>query len=103
MFAGPSVQIKLHLPSIVLLNEFQTPQELWNPVSEAVLGKFHGCGGRIKRNCLPDRTSFHRYGARQIIIIFNTGIVYIGDFFLNISITPSNGSFVIIRKEKRST
>ena len=32
--------------------DFKAPRELWNPLSKAVPGKFHGSGGHIKHNCL---------------------------------------------------
>ena len=50
-FHTPLVQIKLHLLSTVLLSGFQSSPELWNPLSKAVLGKFHGSGGHSKCNC----------------------------------------------------
>ena len=67
-FIGPLFQIKLHKQSTVLLSGFQ--EELWNPLSKAVPGKFHRCGGHIKDNCLEDRTNFHRSLAWQIALIF---------------------------------
>ena len=32
--------------------DFKAPQELWNPLSKAVPGKFHRSGGHCKYNCL---------------------------------------------------
>ena len=50
--------------------DFKAPQELWNPLSKAVPGKFHGSGGHSKCNCLQDRANFHRSQAWQIVRIF---------------------------------
>ena len=49
--------------------DFQAPQELWNPLSKAVPGKFHGSGGHHKCNCFQDQTNFHRSRAWQIVLI----------------------------------
>ena len=78
MFTGHLIQTKLHLH----------PRELCNPQSKAAPGQFHGSGVHSKRNCLQDQdnfhgssghskhncmftrpTHFHRYRARQIVII----------------------------------
>ena len=52
--------------------DFKAPWELWNPLSKAVPGKFHGSGGHSKCNCLQDQANFHRSWAWQIVHIFNT-------------------------------
>ena len=49
-------------------------RELWNPMSKAVPGKFHGSGGYNKYNCLQDWANFLRFRTRQLSLIFNTGI-----------------------------
>ena len=70
-FAGLLVDIKLHLLSTVPFSWVQTPWELWNPLSKAVPGKFHGTGGHSKCNCLQ---YWVRFRAWQIVLIFNTAI-----------------------------
>ena len=52
--------------------DFKAPRELRNPVSKAVLGKFQGACGHSKYNCLQDRANFHKSGAWQVVLIFNT-------------------------------
>ena len=37
----------LHLLSTVLVNGFQSPQQLWNPMSKIVPGKFMGLAGIV--------------------------------------------------------
>ena len=63
---------KLHILSTVLFSGFQSSRELWNPLSKAVPGKFHGSDGHSKCSCLQDRTNFHRSQAWQIALIFKT-------------------------------
>ena len=75
MFKGPLFQFKLYLLSIISLNGFQSSRDLWNPMSQAVPGKFHGSDGHSKRNYLQDRANFHTSEAWQIVPIFNTAIV----------------------------
>ena len=72
MFAGPLIEIKLHLLSTVSV-DFRAPR-LWNPVSKIVPGKLHGSGGRSNWNCLQDLANFYRFRARQIVLNFNTGL-----------------------------
>ena len=38
--------------------DFEAPRELWNQLSKAVPGQFHGPGRNSKRNCLQDRDKF---------------------------------------------
>ena len=45
----------------MLLNGFQSSPVLWNPLSKAVSGKFHGPGEPSKCNCLPIVTGLGRY------------------------------------------
>ena len=58
--------------------DFKAPQELWNPLSKAVPGKFHGSGKQSKCNCLHDQTNFHQPRAWQNGLIFN--ILYISTY-----------------------
>ena len=44
----------------ILTQWISNPRELWNPLSKAVHGKFHGSGEHKKRNFLQDRANFHR-------------------------------------------
>ena len=67
MFKGPFIPCKITFTKYCI-----THQELWNPLSKAVPGKFHGSGGHSKRNCLQDRANFHRSRAWQIVLIINT-------------------------------
>ena len=60
MFIGPLFQAKLHLLVLSYSVYFKAPRELWNPLSKAEPGKFHGSCGRSKRNCLQDRANFLR-------------------------------------------
>ena len=77
MFTGPLFQIKLrlkpHFLSIALLSGFKAPQELWNPISKAVCGKYHGSGGYTKHNCLQDWANFRAW---QIVLTLNAATVY---------------------------
>ena len=50
---------------------FKAHQELWNPLSKALPGKFHGPGGRDKCNCFQERANFHRSWAWKIVQILN--------------------------------
>ena len=69
MFTGPFLKKNIDLLSYSV--EFKAPRELWNSMSKkAVTGKFHGSRGHIKHNCLQDQANFHRYQARQIVLIF---------------------------------
>ena len=52
--------------------DFKAPRELWNPLSEAVPGKFHGCGGHCKCNCLQVWVNFNIYRAWHFVLISNT-------------------------------
>ena len=45
-------------------------RELWNPLSNAVPGKFHGSSGHSKRNYVQDRANCHRSRAWHIVLIF---------------------------------
>ena len=54
--------------------DYKAPQELWNPLSKAVPGKFHGAGEHSKYNCLQDQADFHRSRARQIVLIHKAAI-----------------------------
>ena len=58
------------------LVEFKAPQELCNPPSKAVSGKFHTSGRQSKRNCLQNRANFQRSRALQIALIFNTAMSF---------------------------
>ena len=62
--------------------DFKARRELWNPLSKAVPGKFHGSGGHSNRKCLQDRANFHRYGAWQIVLSFNTIYILYNTFSL---------------------
>ena len=73
MFTGPLFQINTHLVSTVLLSGFQSSPGVWNPLSKAVPGKFHGSGGHNHCNCLHDRANFHRSHGWLIFQLFNTG------------------------------
>ena len=44
------------------------PQELWNPPSKAVPGKFPSSGEPSKQNCLQNRANFHRPRVWQIVL-----------------------------------
>ena len=72
MFTGPLLQLKLQLLSAVLLSGFQSSGKLWNPLSKAVPGKFHGFGWHSKCKCLQDWANLHRSWAWQIVLIFKT-------------------------------
>ena len=80
MFTGPLLQIKLLLPStcFVLLSGFQSSPELWNPLSKAVPGRYHGSGRHSKCKCLHDWASFHTSQAWQIVVILKT-VTCMGD------------------------
>ena len=56
--------------------EFKAPHELWNPFSQALLGKFNGSDGQSKTSCLQDLTILHRSWAWQIVSTFNTAKVF---------------------------
>ena len=56
--------------------DFKAPQELWNPLSKAIPGKFHRFDGHSKCNCFQDQANFKRTRAWQIVLIFNT-VLYI--------------------------
>ena len=73
MFTGPLFQINTHLLSTVLLSGFQSSPGVWNPLSKAVPGKFHGSGGHSNCNCLQDRANFHWSHRWLIFQLFNTG------------------------------
>ena len=80
LLTGPLFQIKLHVLSI-LTQGFQSSRDLWNPLSKAVPGKFHGFGRLSKYNCLQqDRANFHRSLAWQIVLVFNTCNLVTVDF-----------------------
>ena len=49
---------KLYLPSPVLLSDSKVPRELWNGLSKAVPGKFHGPVGHSKRHCAKTEAIF---------------------------------------------
>ena len=49
--------------------DIKTLQELWNPLSKAVPGKFKRYGGLSKCNCLQDGANFHRSRVWQIVLI----------------------------------
>ena len=56
MVTGPLFQIKLHLPSSVLLSGFHT---LWNQLSKTVPGKFHGTqAGIVNANVYKTKPIF---------------------------------------------
>ena len=59
MFIGRLFQINTFTISTVLLSAFKAPQELRNPASKTVPGKFHGSGGHKKRNFLQDLVCYH--------------------------------------------
>ena len=67
MFRGLLFQIKLHL--LCYSVDFKALQELWNPLSKAVPGKFHGSGGHSKHKCLH---AFHGSQAWQIVLTLNS-------------------------------
>ena len=56
--------------------DFKASQDLWDPLSKAVPGKFHGSGGHTKHDLLQDWANFHRSRAWQIVLFFNTDIVF---------------------------
>ena len=56
--------------------DFKTPWKLWNPLSKAFSSKFRGSGRHSKYNYLQDRANFPKARARQIILIFNTAIIW---------------------------
>ena len=49
--------------------DFKAPQELWNPLSKAVLGKLHGSGGHSKCNFSQDQANFYSSWAWQIALV----------------------------------
>ena len=49
---------KLYLLSPVLLSDSKVPRELWNGLSKAVPGKFHGPVGHSKRHCAKTEPIF---------------------------------------------
>ena len=59
----------------LLLSGFQSC-ELWKPLSKAVAGKFNGSGGHSKHNNLQYRVDFHRTRTWQIVLIFDTDILW---------------------------
>ena len=69
MFTGLTVH------ALSCLVDYKAPQELWNPLSKAVRGKFYGSGGHSKCNFLQDQANFHRSQACQIVLIFNGGLL----------------------------
>ena len=77
MLAVSLFKTKLQLLSTVLISGFQSPRELWNPLSEAVPGKFHGFGGDGKPNCLQDRANFQRSRAWQVIFFYTATLFMI--------------------------
>ena len=58
--------------------DFRAPHEVWNPLSKAEPGKFHGSvsGRHLKRNCLQDRAKFHRSRAWKIVLFFSIVMVF---------------------------
>ena len=52
--------------------DFKAPQELWNPLSKAVPGEFHGSGRHDQCDCLLDQANFHRSQAWEVVLIFTT-------------------------------
>ena len=76
MFTGPLFQINLIWYSV----NFKTPRPLWKPQSKAVSDKFHVSGGHSKRKSLHNRVHFHRTPAWQIVLIFNTDILWAAVF-----------------------
>ena len=56
--------------------DFNASRELWNPLSEAVSGKFDGSSWHSKHNSFQDWANFHRCRARQIVLISNTANVF---------------------------
>ena len=77
IFTSPLSKIKLHLLSTVQLSVFKAPQELWNLLSKAVLGKFHGSVQHSKCNYLQDRANFLRSRAWRIVLICNIATMYL--------------------------
>ena len=57
--------------------DFKGHQELWNPLSKAALGKFHGSDKHSIYNSLQDWNNLNRSEAWQIVLIFNTALSYI--------------------------
>ena len=72
MFTGPLFEIKLHLILLLYSVDFKTPRKLWNPLSKAITGKFHGSAGHSECNFLQQLTNFYMSPAWQIVIFFNT-------------------------------
>ena len=70
IFTGHLFQTILHLQSTVLHSGI--PLELWNSLTKAARGRFHGPGGHKKRNILQEKANFHRSWVWKIILIFNT-------------------------------
>ena len=72
-------------------------RELWNPLSKAVPGKFHGPSGHNKRNCLQDRANIHRPLVWHIVLIFYTAVVYVYSMvYILRSITAPDSTFWIV-------
>ena len=57
--------------------DFKAAQELWNPLSNAVAGKFHRSVGQSKDNCLQHRANFQRSQAWQLVLSFNTTLHFV--------------------------
>ena len=66
---GPLFQTKLQSLCIFLLTGFQSPRELWNPLSKALPSKLDGPGGHSKCNCLQDRVIEFLTGSFFLILI----------------------------------
>ena len=77
--------------------DFKAPRGLWNPLSIAVPGKFHGFGGHSNCNVLIEPIftdlghGIHRSRAWHFLLIFNTvGAVY--NFYSTFDSIVSPGS-----------
>ena len=57
----------------------------------SVPGKFHRSAGHTKRNCLQDRSTYYRFRAWHILLIFNTAPCWTLDIRMsNIQLTSSS-------------